>query len=95
MQNRRVGTLTSGLVLVAAGIVFLVHTLVPRTMILIQSLRFWPIVLISLGVEVLIKAVRKKEDGYRYDFASVIMMLLCIVFAFACEIARQTALVYA
>lgn len=92
MKNKRVGTLTSGITLVAAGIIFLIYTLVPRTTILIQSFKFWPIILISLGVETLIKATRKEGDGYKFDFASVLMMLLCLLFAFACEISRQAML---
>lgn len=92
MHSKRVGTVTAGVTLVAAGIVYLIYTLVPRTMILIQSLKFWPVILISLGVEIVIKAFRKDDEGYRYDFASVIMMLLCIGFAFVCEIGRQAML---
>lgn len=92
MQTKRVGTVTSGFTLVAAGIVFLIYTLVPRTIILTQVLRFWPVVLISLGIELVVKSFKKDDNQYKYDFASVIMMLLCIAFAFACEISRQAML---
>ena len=87
-DKRRIGTLTSGLSLIAAGIVFLLNTLIPNANILEIALAFWPLVLIMLGIEIIVSCA-KKEVNRGYDLVSVVLVGMSVAFAFACEIARQ------
>ena len=88
MRVKRIGSTTSGLILIAAGLAFLASSVLNSTTVLEWTLKLWPAVLICLGVEILL-AQRKTENVERkYDFLSVILSLFCIIFVLACEIAR-------
>lgn len=50
---RRVGTVTFGIVLIATGILFLIHLAIPSFRCFVVY-RFWPVILILLGIEVLL-----------------------------------------
>ncbi|MEG0751213.1 MAG: DUF5668 domain-containing protein [Oscillospiraceae bacterium] len=92
-RSRRIGTLTVGLALIVLGIVFIAFTFFPNSEWLEFSLRFWPLILISLGAELLCVRFSKGEDNQmKVDFGSVMLMLLCVGFAFCCEGARQVLL---
>lgn len=67
---RRVGTVACGLVLVIAGSLLLVRMLVPG-FDLTTVLKFSPVVLIVLGIEVLIYSARP-DVALRYDFLSIL-----------------------
>lgn len=88
-KTRRVGSFTAGLTLVLLGAALMVYTFFPNLQILEITLRFWPLSLILLGAELLLLSFRKEEIAVKVDFASVIMMLLVVGFAFCCEFARQ------
>lgn len=90
MRTKRIGSTTAGISLIALGIVFLLHILLPSPELLGIALRFWPLILIMLGIELLIATYHKSETERKYDFASIVMMILCVLFAFSCEAARQS-----
>jgi uncharacterized membrane protein HdeD (DUF308 family) len=75
-----VGTLSMGLILVASGILMLV-SLVAQVDVLRVLLTFWPIILISLGVEILLHLFLKKDEGtkLRYDVLSVVFISFLLV----------------
>lgn len=72
-RQRRVGTFTLGVTLVAAGTLMLASMLFPR-LDLRWALKCSPVILICLGVETLIAA--RGGGRIRYDWAG---MLLCFV----------------
>lgn len=80
MKQRRVGTFTLGITLVAFGVLFLVHMFVPAvSYYFIYSC--WPVIIMLLGVEILYYAVRYKNESFKYDFAAVIIIIMLVIFA--------------
>ena len=79
IRTRRIGSITFGITLVILGVLFLVHLAWPALDYLL-ILRLWPLVFISLGVEVLLGS-RATDAVYVYDWAAVLMMFLLIAFA--------------
>lgn len=79
VRTRRIGSITVGSALVALGILFLMHLVWPAFEYL-SILRFWPLIFISLGIEVLLGS-RKTEEIFVYDWAAILLMLLLVVFA--------------
>lgn len=77
IKQRRVGTFTLGITLILIGI------MVPLILIFkdkaILLLQFAPIVLVFLGVEVLIYAIKFKEDKLRYDGVSIFLVIMLTV----------------
>lgn len=79
---RRIGSVTFGITLLCFGILFLIHTFEP--MLKYQYIfRFWPIVFILLGCEVLAENHRSKAQNCMiiYDFAAILMMGIMMLFA--------------
>lgn len=74
---RRVGTVTLGLTLVAAGILMLVSLFWPEVD-LRGIMKLSPLILVSLGVEALLAA--RSGGAVKYDWVG---MLLCFVFTIA------------
>jgi len=81
---RRVGSVTAGLSLIAAGVLYFAATFVHGREFLEFIFRLWPLILVSLGVEILLSG---KADR-KYDFFSMILMMLCVGAATGLEIAR-------
>lgn len=84
MQSRRVGTLTLGILLIILGILYLLIT-VFNIPIDKKILDFWPLILVSLGIEVLVlndKAL-KKDLPLRYDFISFLLIIIMLFFSFS------------
>lgn len=75
---RRVGTMTMGIALIAAGICAIVSLFYPQFDI-IAVLKLAPAVLIFLGLEILINYFFHREDTLKYDFLSgfVCFLLIC------------------
>lgn len=74
---RRVGTFTFGLVLIAAGVLMLASLFVPAADLL-NVVRFAPLVLVFLGIEVLVYAARPNVV-LRYDFLSMLACAFILV----------------
>lgn len=78
-RTHRVGTITFGIILVLWGVLFLLRMIFP---VLNCELifRLWPLVFISLGIEVLVGS-RKPEQKLTYDVAAIFLLVLLMVFA--------------
>lgn len=78
--NRRVGTLTAGLILVAFGTMFLLRTFIPAINFLF-IFSCWPVILIVLGLELLLSLFGPSEERLRYDGAAIFLVLVMACFA--------------
>lgn len=76
---RRVGTVAFALTLIGVGVLLLVRVFVPGFDVL-SVLKFAPVILIILGVEVLIYSARP-DVTLRYDFLSMFVCFLLLVAA--------------
>ncbi|MEG2053386.1 MAG: hypothetical protein RR052_00445 [Oscillospiraceae bacterium] len=75
-RPRRVGTFTMGLSLIASGLVFLSILLFDlKVEQILFIIKFSPLILISLGIEVLVYNIGFKYEKVKYDFVS---MLVCL-----------------
>lgn len=76
---RRVGTLTMGLALIAAG-VFAIVSLFSPSLDIVRLLKLSPVVLIFLGIEILVNHFFHRDDHLKYDFLSgfVCFILICV-----------------
>lgn len=86
IRIRRVGSVTFGMVLVVTGVLFLIHLFLPGLdfRILFQ---FWPLMLITLGVEVLFASRQKtyevrNEKGQIMEQSKVIYDVSAIILTF-------------
>ena len=73
VKERRVGTFTFGAVLVICGALMLVSMFFPAADLTL-ALQLSPLILVSLGVEVLLAS--RQEGKLRYDWVG---MILCFV----------------
>lgn len=82
MRQWRVGTLTMGILLITAGIVSMLSQF-KGISILASIIKWWPVVLILLGLEIIIFNVFLKEDKARvkFDGFSIFIILLILLFA--------------
>lgn len=78
---RRVGTMTLGVALIAMGVAILLYMLNPSFDIRVVSY-LAPVILISLGVEVLIRQFFSRDRTYKYDFASGIICIFLVLGSF-------------
>lgn len=81
MRKHRIGSITSGGVLILFGILFLLQFALP-VISYAFIFRIWPVILIALGVEILY-ANLKTEEEFVYDWAAVFMTMLVAFFAMA------------
>ena len=79
IRIHRIGTVTFGLILVILGVVLLLRIVFP-VLDYEVIFRMWPLIFISLGLEVLISS-RKPEEQIRYDGAAIFLMVLLVFFA--------------
>ncbi len=87
IRIRRVGSVTFGLVLIVTGVLFLIHLFLPRLDFRVVF-QFWPLMLITLGVEVLLGSRQKtyevrNEKGQIIEQSKVIYDVSAIVLTFA------------
>lgn len=82
-KTRRVGTLAFALVLILAGVLLMVYQLVPRFNLL-QIVKFSPIILVVLGVEMLVYSA-KPDVLVKFDWLAMLgtAFTLCVVGAAA------------
>ena len=80
IKGRRVGTFTTGIVLVIFGIMFLLRLINPSiNYLLIASM--WPLILIILGIEIIVAYIINKEAIMKYDFSAIILIIMVSFFA--------------
>ena len=82
-KTRRVGTLAFALVLILAGVLLMVYQLVPRFNLL-QIVKFSPIILVVLGIEMLVYSA-KPDVLVKFDWLAMLgtAITLCVVGAAA------------
>ncbi len=92
IRIRRVGSVTFGLILIAIGVLYLMHLFLPRLEYWI-IFRFWPIILIVLGIEVLLGSRQKtyevrnekgqilEQNKVVYDVAAILLTVVLTGFA--------------
>lgn len=92
IQVRRVGSVTFGAVLIMTGILFLVHLFFPGFNYF-MIYRFWPVILIFLGLEVLAGSRQKsyevldangnivEQSKMVYDVPAILLMITLTGFA--------------
>ncbi len=87
MRERRVGTFTLGCMLVVFGILFMLHALewgISYEMIF----RCWPVILISLGAEILF-AIYGRKQLIRYDKGAIVLLMVLTLFSMGMAVADQ------
>ena len=83
MKGRKIGILTLGAALIALGVLYLLRVFIPGWNYL-TVLKFWPFVLILLGVEVLLSAFWPRGEGEgppKVDALSVVLLFLTLFMA--------------
>lgn len=92
IRIRRVGSVTFGTILILTGVLFLVHLVFP-SFPYFQIYRFWPVILILLGIEVLAGSRCKmyevmdeqgkivEQSKVVYDVAAILLMIVTTGFA--------------
>jgi len=83
MKSRKIGVLTLGVSLIAFGVLYLLRVFLPGWDYL-MVLRFWPFVLILLGVEVLLAALLPRPEGQppaKLDALSVVLLFVTLFMA--------------
>ncbi|SFS75618.1 DUF4097 family beta strand repeat-containing protein [Marininema halotolerans] len=78
MRKWRVGSLSSGLLLILLGTLLLASTF-GKLPFLDTLIKYWPIILILLGVEVLAYQFLKKEGKVQYDGVSILIIFVIAV----------------
>ncbi|MHC6181403.1 LiaI-LiaF-like domain-containing protein [Clostridium sp. JNZ X4-2] len=78
IKGRRVGTFTSGIMLIVFGTMFLIH-IVFKNIDYNFIISLWPVILISLGIEIIAAYAINKDEKIKYDIGAIaIVMMLCI-----------------
>lgn len=80
MRVRRVGSFTSGILLIVFGGLFLLRFFVP-VITYTFILHLWPLILIFLGVEVLLSNWRSDNVVIKYDAAAIVLVFVLIFFS--------------
>ncbi len=81
MRVHRVGSITCGILMVFFGILFMVHMFYPALSLEI-IMKLWPLILISLGCEMIGANIRKgEEEALKYDRGAIILVFLLACFA--------------
>lgn len=80
VRVRRIGTVTFGGMLVVFGLLFLIHVFVPR-LSYAWIFRLWPLVFISLGIEVLTAGIHRGSEKQIYDGMAIFLMAVLVLFS--------------
>lgn len=80
ISGRRVGTFTTGILMVVFGILFLLRLIYPGINYLIIA-SMWPLIFVLLGIEIIIAYLVNKEGIIKYDFSAIILIILLSLFA--------------
>ena len=83
MRSRKIGVLTLGVALIAFGVLYLLRVFVPGWDYM-TILKFWPFVLVLLGVEVLLSVFLPRPEGEppaKVDALSIILLFVTLFMA--------------
>jgi len=79
-KGRRVGTLTTGVALIAFGLLFIMRLIFPH-LDYTAILSLWPLVLIFLGTEIIVSYIINKEETMKYDAGAITLIIILSFFA--------------
>ena len=91
MKSRKIGVLTLGVSMVTFGVLFLLRMFISWFDYL-YVMKFWPVILVLLGLEVLVSAILPMKEGEsrpRLDALSVILLFLTLFLAFILAAAQM------
>lgn len=80
MRTRRVGSITCGILLIVFGVLFILHMLVPAITYTF-IFRFWPLILVFLGLEIIISNVKAGETIMKYDLGAIVLVFVLAMFS--------------
>lgn len=92
IRIRRVGSVTFGIVLIVTGVLFLLHLFLPDIKYE-MVFQFWPLILITLGIEVLVGSRQKtyelrgengqllEQNKVVYDVPAIILTMVLTGFS--------------
>lgn len=89
MAAKRVGSVTLGLTLVVFGVMFLLSAF--KSFNYLDVIKFWPVIFISLGIEMLVHAFSKDAEKAKLDVPSCLMTCVLMLFSM-CLAAAQYAM---
>lgn len=73
--------MTCGVLLILYGVLFVIHFFIPG-LSYEMIFRFWPVILIALGVEMILSERKKAEDVLlKYDVGAIILTIVLAFFA--------------
>lgn len=87
MAAKRVGSVTLGLTLVVFGVMFLLSAFI-KSLNYLEIIKFWPVIFISLGIEMLVHAFSKNAEKAKLDVPSCIMT--CVLMLFRCALPARS-----
>lgn len=77
-RTHRVGSITAGITLIVGGVFFLLSA-VCNIVSYDQIIKFWPIILIGLGIELLWSNANKRT--VIYDKGAIVLMFMMAIFS--------------
>lgn len=82
MKTKRVGSVTCGLTFLSFGILLLLHSLF-QMISLNLIFKLWPLILISIGIEMLISTLHSKKEEFKfiYDTGAIILLFTLTFFS--------------
>jgi len=94
MRQWRVGTVSMGLLLLFSGI-GLLYAQFNQLAVAQLVLKWWPVLFVVLGVEVLLQSYLNKSEGIRikYDLFSIFIILLIVLAGLGIQITSEVGLV--
>ena len=83
MRRSRVGTLSMALVMIISGILLLWAEFFNGRSVVVEAIRWWPLILLLLGGEVLWYAFSAKEEQpkVKYDIFSIFIIAIVVIFS--------------
>lgn len=87
MKIKKIGTFTFGIMLIIFGVLFIFRIFYPNFSYEI-ILKFWPIMFIFLGFEILIANHKIEESELIYDKTAFILIIILTFFAMGMAIAE-------
>ena len=94
IRTHRVGSITAGMCMVVFGVMLLLHTLF-NMMSYETIFSLWPLILISLGVELLLSNWLKREIIYDKAAVFLLIVMTFFVMGLACaDVCMEASKVY-
>lgn len=75
MKNWKVGTLSAGIFFIGIGLLWLGHVFWNLPILTLMA-KGWPVLLITLGLEIFLHQFLKKDQPLRFDVTAIVLILL-------------------